>query len=108
MSLEIIITGLVGLVSTVVGSIVTSIQTKKKYNTEVESQQLHNANEAFELYKKAMAELMDVKDKKIDCLQKEVDDLRNQVNTLQSQMLKIIKMINVENSPMQIKLDDDE
>lgn len=95
MSFEVLITGIIGIVSTVVSGVVTFFQTKKKYNTEVESQQIQNMNAAFDLYKKAMEELMEVKDRKIEILQQEVDQLRDHINILQKQIITISRMINV-------------
>ncbi len=101
-----IISGLVGLFCTVVSSIVTFVLTRKKYNTEVDSQQIKNMNDSFEVYKKMMEETLDSQkkmmeatinsqnntidsqNKKIDDLQKENESLRQQVAELQMQLIK--------------------
>ena len=93
--------------STVLSSVVTFILTKKKYNIEVESQQIHSVEEAFELYKKMTEETLDSQkrlmeatitfqnqtidsqNKKLDDLQKENESLRRQVSELQLQLIKV-------------------
>lgn len=93
-----VITGLVGLFCTIISSVVTFFLTRRKYNTEVESQQIQNMNEAFTLYKKmmednlsyqkkVMEETIDSQNKKIESLQKENDALRKQVSQLQMQLI---------------------
>ena len=93
-----VVTALVGLFCTVVSGVVTFILTRRKYNTEVESQQIQNMNEAFTLYKrmmednlayqkKVMEETIDSQNKKIESLQKENDTLRKQVSQLQMQLI---------------------
>ena len=101
-----VITTLIGLLCTVVSSIVTFILTKKKYNTEVESQQIRNMNEAFDIYKRTMEEsiasqkklmattiesqnqTIKSQDERINELQKENAALRKQVSELQMQLIK--------------------
>lgn len=100
MASEIVI-ALVGLFCTTVSSIVTFFLTRRKYNTEVDSQQIRNMNEAFDLYKKTMEESISsqkerleetikFQNSKIDTLQKENDSLKEQVNSLQKQMTSLI------------------
>jgi predicted HTH domain antitoxin len=100
MASEIIIT-LVGLFCTTVSSIVTFILTRRKYNTEVDSQQIINMNEAFDLYKKTMEEsivsqrermeeTIKFQNSKIETLQKENDSLKEQVNNLQKQLSNLV------------------
>ena len=86
MASEIVIT-LVGLFCTTVSSIVTFILTRRKYNTEVDSQQIENMEKSFDIYKKMMEESMKVQNQRIDALQKENDTLRKQVYDLQQQLI---------------------
>ena len=88
MGSEVIIT-LVGLFCTTVSSIVTFILTRRKYNTEVDSQQIENMEKSFDIYKKMMEESMAVQNKRIDQLQKENDSLRLQVYQLQQQLINL-------------------
>lgn len=107
MGAEIII-ALVGLFCTTVSSWVTFIFTRRKYNTEVESQHIENQNASFELYKKTMEESMAAQkqrfeetilslNEKIEYLQKENDSLKSQLSTLQMQMIKYLG--SVESTP---------
>lgn len=96
-----IIGSLIGLFCTSVSSFVTYFLTKRKYNTEVDSQQIQNMDASFDTYRKIMEEalssqkkrlevIIEGQDKKIDMLQKENDSLRAQVSNLQMQMLNIL------------------
>lgn len=88
-----IVTALTGLFCTVISSIVTFFMTKRKYNSEVESQQIKNLNEAFGLYKKTMEDTLGSQNKKIDMLQLENNKMNQQVSSLQQQMLNILGSI---------------
>jgi septal ring factor EnvC (AmiA/AmiB activator) len=100
MSSEVIIT-LVGLFCTTVSSIVTFILTRRKYNTEVDSQQIENMEKSFDAYKKMMEETLEAQKKlmettvnglnnKIDTLEKENTFLRQQVDSLRAQMIQFL------------------
>lgn len=96
-----IITPIVGVICTTIASIVTFILTKRKYNIEVDSQQIHNMSESFNVYKKMMEETLssqktlmeetiDRQNKKIESLQKENDSLKQQVSELQMQLIRFL------------------
>ena len=96
-----IIIALVGLFCTTVSSIVTFILTRRKYNTEVETQQISNIRDAFHLYKDTMEEnlksqkdsmeqIIQTQNSKIEALQKENEVLRGQINQLQGQMINFL------------------
>lgn len=89
MASEILIT-LTGLFCTLVSSIVTFILTKRKYNTEVDSQQIQNMSNSFEIYKKIMEETVQTQNRKIEMLQKENDNLRQQIYQLQMQIVNFM------------------
>jgi chaperonin cofactor prefoldin len=100
MASEIII-ALVGLFCTTASSIVTFILTRKKYNTEVDSQQIDNMSKSFDLYKKAMKEALDAQkmamettvsslNSKIATLEKENEFLRKQVDELRNQLIQFL------------------
>lgn len=89
MASEIVIT-LTGLFCTLVSSIVTFILTKRKYNTEVDSQQIQNMSNSFEIYKKIMEETVETQNRKIEMLQKENDNLRQQIYQLQMQIVNFM------------------
>jgi hypothetical protein len=84
-----IIAALIGLFCTTVSSIVTFVLTKRKYNVDVDSQQIKNTNESFDVYKKMMTETFQMQDRKIEMLQKENDYLRQQVSQLQLQVISL-------------------
>lgn len=84
--------------SSSLASIVTFFLTKRKYNTEVDSQQIQNMKESFELYKKMMEEALEAQktrfeatiasqNKRIEDLQEENTDLRKTVSALQNQLI---------------------
>ena len=89
-----IIMALVGVVCSAISSVVTFLLTRRKYNTEVDSQQIENMEKSFDLYKKMMEETLDSQKKmmeaRINDLQKENDFLRKQVDTLRNQMIDFL------------------
>lgn len=89
MASEILVT-LTGLFCTLASSIVTFILTKRKYNTEVDSQQIQNMSNSFEIYKKIMEETVETQNRKIEMLQKENDNLRQQIYQLQMQIVNFM------------------
>ena len=100
MASEIVIT-LVGLFCTTVSSIVTFILTRRKYNTEVDSQQIENMEKSFDAYKKMMEETLEAQKRlmettvnglnnKIETLEKENTFLRQQVDSLRAQMIQFL------------------
>lgn len=89
MASEIVIT-LTGLFCTLVSSIVTFILTKRKYNTEVDSQQIKNMSDSFETYKKITDETIETQNRRIEMLQKENDNLRQQIYQLQMQLVNFM------------------
>ena len=99
-----IIMAIVGVLCTAISSGVTFFFTRKKYITEVDSQQIQNMDASFDVYRKMMEEALssqkktmentiEAQDKKIDMLQKENDSLKAQVGQLQMQMLNILGSI---------------
>lgn len=89
MSSEILM-ALVTTFCTAIGSFVTFILTKRKYNAEVDSQQILNMEAAFNTYKKMTDETIKAQDNRIEMLQRENENLRSQFNQLQSQMLTLL------------------
>lgn len=81
----IIISSIVGVISSTVTGFVTFFQTKKKYYAEVDSNLIQNLHEALEFYKnisddnKKRLEELSEKNKQ---LEKEVGELRDKVFTL--------------------------
>lgn len=95
-----IISTLVGLFCTSVSSIITFLLTRRKYNEEVNSQQIKNMNESFETYKKMMTETLALQNDKITIqdgtikqLQEENSDLRKQLHNLQIQVAQMVSAV---------------
>lgn len=84
---------MVGLCCTVISSLVTFFLTRRKYNTEVDSQKIQNMSSSFDVYKKMTEETIKAQDSKITLLMKENDSLRQQVSQLQVQMINILGSI---------------
>lgn len=89
MASEIII-AFVGVICTALSGAITFFFTKKKYNTEVDSQQIQNISASFDTYKKMTDETISSLNQKIEMLQKENDSLRQQVSQLQLQLINFI------------------
>lgn len=85
-----IITALVGLFCTTVSSIVTFFLTRRKYNSEVDSQVVQNVKSAFEAYKKVMEETINSQEQKIKELQGENAYLKKQFEMLQGQLVSLL------------------
>lgn len=82
---------IIALLSAVgISNVITFFLTKRKYITEVDSQQIKNVEDSFELYKKIMTDALKAQDDKIATLQKENDSLRYQVNQVQDMMIKLV------------------
>lgn len=99
-----IISAIIGLFCTIITSVVTFLLTRRKFNSEVDAQQIKNMSDSFDTYKKMMEtnlatqkETMEVvimsQNQKIDLLQKENDSLKTQVSQLQQQMINILGSI---------------
>lgn len=85
-----VISGLVGLFCTAAASVITFYLTKKKYNTEVEAQQIENMEKSFNAYKSMMEETVKGLKDRVETLQRENESLRNQINQMQAQLLNFM------------------
>ena len=85
-----IVMALVGVICSAISAVVSFILTKRKYSTEVESQQIQNLNEAFDAYKKTMQDTHEAQNKKIEMLERENENLRQTVNQLQMKMVELL------------------
>ena len=74
-----------------ISNVVTFFLTKKKYTAEVDSQQIRNVEDSFELYKKIMNDALRIQDEKIALLQKENESQRQQIES-QSQQINQLQM----------------
>lgn len=82
---ELLITGGIGLVSTIVSGWVSWIFARKKYNTEVDSNYIDNLQKAFNTYDSIIAH----NKAEIEHLMKRNDDLEKEVSELRKQMLDL-------------------
>ena len=96
MGIEIIITGAVGLVSTIVSSWASWVFARRKYNSEVDGNLIHNMQEALEYYKQLsddnkvrIKEVLEENQQLFD----ENKKLRNDIDELKSQMNKLATSI---------------
>ena len=89
-----IVMALVGVICSAISSLVTFVLTRRKYNTEVDSQQIENMEKSFDLYKRMMEETLDsqkrMMEAKMNDLLKVNDFLRKQVDTLRNQMIDFL------------------
>lgn len=79
---DVIITALVGLITTISSGWVSWFFTRKKYNSEVDENIIHNMRESLEFYKQLSddnKERLEEMLKKNDALEQEVGELRKQM-----------------------------
>ena len=80
--MDVIITGLIGFISTIVSGWVTWFFTRKKYNVEVDQTLVQNMKESLDFYKKLSDDNRDRLQevlKRNDELEQEIKKLRDQV-----------------------------
>ena len=85
-----IVMALVGVVCSAISSVVTFLLTRRKYNSEVDSQVVENVKNAFEAYKKVMEETITSQEKRIERLQSENDYLKKQFEMMQNQLVTLL------------------
>ena len=87
--IEVIITGLVGLITTISSSVVTWLLARKKYNTEVDSNVIKNMADSLEFYKK----LADDQKDRLDELTHRNRELENEVRELRKQVFTLMNSV---------------
>ena len=87
--IEVIITGLVGLITTISRSVVTWLLARKKYNTEVDSNVIKNMSDSLEFYKK----LADDQKDRLDELTHRNRELENEVRELRKQVFTLMNSV---------------
>ena len=87
--IEVIITGLVGLITTISSSVVTWLLARKKYNTEVDSNVIKNMSDSLEFYKK----LADDQKDRLDELTHRNRELENEVRELRKQVFTLMNSV---------------
>lgn len=89
MDLGVIITAIIGIVTSFTSAWVSWFFTRKKYSAEVDENVIHNMNESLEFYKKLSDDnrnRLDLMIKNNEELEEEMKDLRRQVNVLMTYM----------------------
>ena len=92
--MDVIITGLIGFISTIVSGWVTWFFTRKKYNAEVDQTLVQNMKESLDFYKKLSDDNRDRLQevlKRNDELEQEVKKLRDQMFTIMSQICRSVQ-----------------
>lgn len=83
--LGIVITGIIGIITSVASAWTSWFFTRKKYNSEVDQNIIHNMKDSLEFYKQLSddnKERLDNMIKRNDELEDEIKDLRKQVTAL--------------------------
>ena len=101
---ELLITGGIGLISTIVSGWVSWIFARKKYNSEVDNNLIKNMQESLDFYKKLSDDNRDRLQevlKRNDELEQEVKKLRDQVFIIMNQIcLNSQCQVRVKNAPL--------
>ena len=84
--MDVIITGLIGFISTIVSGWVTWFFTRKKYNAEVDQTLVQNMKESLDFYKK----LSDDNRDRLQEVLKRNDELEQEIKKLRDQVFIII------------------
>lgn len=89
MDLGVIVTAIIGIVTSFTSAWVSWFFTRKKYSAEVDENVIHNMSESLEFYKKLSDDnknRLDLMIKNNEELEEEMKDLRKQVNILMTYM----------------------
>ena len=81
LDIQVIITGAIGIITTIVGSWTSYIFTKRKYNAEVDNSVIDNMKQSLDFYIKLSDDnkaRLDEALKRNDALEKEIQQLRQQ------------------------------
>lgn len=87
LDIQVIITGVIGIITTIVGSWTSYIFTKRKYNAEVDNSVIDNMKQSLDFYIKLSDDnkaRLDEALKRNDALEKEMQQLRQQMFELMS------------------------
>lgn len=84
----ILITSLIGVVTTFTSGFTAWFFTRKKYNSEVDQNVIHNMNESLEFYKK----LSDDNKSRLDEMIKRNDELDDEIKELRKQVSELMLM----------------
>lgn len=87
--IETLITGGIGLLTTVVGAWVSWVFARKKYNSEVDNNLIQNMQESLDFYKK----LSDDNRARLEEVLKRNEDLEDEVRELRTQLFSLMSSI---------------
>lgn len=85
MNIDVLITGIIGLISTIISGWTTWFFTRKKYNSEVDSNLIQNMKESLDFYRKLSddnRERLEEVLKRNEILEQEIGELRKQMFNL--------------------------
>lgn len=85
MNIDVLITGIIGLISTIISGWTTWFFTRKKYNSEVDSNIIQNMKESLDFYRKLSddnRERLEEVLKRNEILEQEIGELRKQMFNL--------------------------
>ena len=94
LDIQVIITGAIGIITTIVGSWTSYIFTKRKYNAEVDNSVIDNMKQSLDFYIKLSDDnkaRLDEALKRNDALEKEIQQLRQQMFELMSNICYNLK-----------------
>ena len=86
---EVILTSLIGIITTVISSVVTWTLARRKYNSEVDNNNIKNMSDSLEFYKR----LSDDNTKRLDSLLEKNKKLGEEINFMKTQMIKLASSI---------------
>lgn len=89
MDIEVIITGIIGIITTVTGSWCSWFFTRKKYNTEVDATFIDNMVKSLNFYK----ELSESNKEELTEILKDREEQRHEIDSLKNQMLSLMNSI---------------
>lgn len=83
---DVVIPGIVGLVTSTVSSFVTWVLARKKYNSEVDNNLIENMQKSLEFYK----QLSDDNKARLDEVLKRNDQLEDEINDLRKTIMSLM------------------
>ena len=89
MDIGVIITGIIGIITTVTGSWCSWFFTRKKYNTEVDATFIDNMVKSLNFYK----ELSESNKAELTEILKDREEQRHEIDSLKNQMLSLMNSI---------------
>lgn len=89
LDIQVIVTGIVGMITTITGSFVSWMFAKKKYNAEVDNSVIQNMQNSLEFYK----QLSDDNRQRLDEVLKRNDQLQDEISQLRCQVLELMNNV---------------